>query len=339
MTPSIHNIPILCYHDIGTPGGHPLNLFCNHLDAILELGFQTISAQHLVRICKGEIRPRSKQIVITFDDAHVSNWLYAIPELVKRNMCGVFFPITNFIWDGPVRTVEDVPVLAKASDSFRQALRNKIYSQFMTRQELASAVRDFGMEVYSHTTCHQGCFKNLTFLAPVSMGHWSAHGIYNRPDDHLPTFEYGSAYAFNGFWPVQQKTKKLIFKRRSNDERYAFCLQDFTASLNVIRNINRAKTQLICWPWGHFDKITIQAARDAGYDGAFSLDRFHNGPGTNPFYLHRIGVGRKKNASWLKNRLRMHMTSIGASVFYKFFRKKNEDTSNSLVDINPYTYL
>jgi len=337
MTPSIHNIPILCYHDIGTPGGHPLKLFCDHLDAILEMGFQTISARELTQICRGEKRPRGRQIVITFDDAHVSNWLYAVPELAKRDMCGVFFPITDFIWDGPRRTLENAPIFSKASESFRQALRNKEYSQFMTRQELASSVHDFGMEIYSHTTCHQGCFKSLTFLAPVSEGHWSAHGIYDHPADNLPTFDYGSAYAFNGFWPENQGEKNLTFRRRTDAERYDFCLKDFRRSLDVIREINKADTQLICWPWGHFDKITVQAAREAGYEGAFSLDRFRNGPGTDPFYLHRIGIGRKKDAAWLKNRLRMHLTSLGATIFYKFFRKKNEDTTTTPVIWQPRT--
>ncbi|MGX9365634.1 polysaccharide deacetylase family protein [Desulfoplanes sp. PS50] len=337
MIPSTHNIPILCYHDIGTPGGHPLAHFCDHLDAILEMGFQTISAHTLVQICKGEARPKGKQIVITFDDAHVSNWLYGVPELSKRDMCGVFFPVTDFIWDGPVRTLENAPVLSRASQSFQQALGDKAYSQFMTRQELSSAVHDFGMEIYSHTTCHQGCFKNLQFLAPVSDGHWSAHGIYDHPQGELPTFEYGSAYAFNGFWPDNQEGNNLTFRRRTDRERYDFCLKDFTTSLDVIREINKADTQLICWPWGHFDKLTVQAAREAGYEGAFSLDRFRNGLGTDPMYLHRIGVGRKKNASWLKNRLRMHTTALGATIFYKFFRKKNEKKTATPVVWNPNT--
>jgi peptidoglycan/xylan/chitin deacetylase (PgdA/CDA1 family) len=246
-------------------------------------------------------------------------------------MCGVFFPVTDFIGDGPVRSLADAPVLVRASQSYRQALEDKEYSQFMTRQELSSSVHDFGMEIYSHTTCHQGCFKSLTFLAPVSDGHWSAHGIYDHPGDDLPTFEYGSAYAFNGFWPENQDKKNLTFRRRTDAERYDFCLNDFRRSLNVIREINRADTQLICWPWGHFDKLTVQAARETGYEGAFSLDRFRNGPGTDPFYLHRIGIGRKKDAAWLKNRLRMHTTSLGATIFYKFFRKKNENTNATSV--------
>jgi peptidoglycan/xylan/chitin deacetylase (PgdA/CDA1 family) len=299
-----------------------LTRFRAHLDVIEAMGFTTISGQELLAICSGQTKLQGKPIVITFDDCHVSNWIYAIPELRKRSMHGIFFAITDFITQGPVRNSQTVPSFLSAHDAFIQALTLNDCSQFMTREELISAVADHGMEVYSHSSRHQGCFRRLTQKVTVSDGHWSSYGIYDRPQGDWPTYERGSAYAYNGFWPTGPGGTSESFHKRSDQERFDFCLQDFTRSFTAIQAINETRAQLICWPWGEFDAITIEAARKAGFAGAFNLDRFYNGPGTDPFHLHRIPVTTRKTSQWLRTRLRMHASRPGAMLFSKFFRKK-----------------
>ncbi|MGX9365628.1 polysaccharide deacetylase family protein [Desulfoplanes sp. PS50] len=322
MPPFLTNIPVLCFHDLATPEGMTLTRFCAHLDVIEAMGFTTISGQKLLAICSGQTSFRGKPIVITFDDCHVSNWIHAIPELRKRSMHGIFFAITDFITNGPARTEQTAPTFLSAHDSFTLALAHNDCSQFMTREELISAIADHGMEVYSHSSRHQGCFRRLTRKVTVSDGHWSSYGIYDRPQGDWPTYERGSAYAYNGFWPTGPGGTSESFHKRSDQERFDFCVQDFTRSLKTIQTINGARSQLICWPWGEFDAITIKAARKAGFAGAFNLDRFYNGTGTDPFHLHRIPVTTRKTPQWLRTRLRMHASRPGAILFSKFFRKK-----------------
>jgi hypothetical protein len=237
-------------------------------------------------------------------------------------MRGVFFAVTDFIEAAPPREPKSISTLAKLSDAFRMALKDDDLSQFMNMGELKAAIQDFGMEVYSHTSRHQGCFINLQQTGTVATKeHWSIYGIYNNPQPEYPVFRIGSAYAYNGYWPDEQ-AKVRKFRPRSDEERYKFCLNDFKRSYEIIKEINKSDLQLFCWPWGHFDKLCTQALKKAGFHGAFTLERFRNGPGTNPFRIHRIGVGRKKNEKWLRNRLLMHGASIGSMIFFKFFRKK-----------------
>ena len=336
----IRNIPVLCYHDMSTPGGHDLEAFKKHLDVIQELGFQTITASHLYDIITGQKKLNGKYIVLTFDDCHISNWVYTIPLLARLNMHGVFFAVTDFIETAPPREPESIRNLAKLSHAFRMALKDNDYSQFMNLGELKAAIQDFGMEVYSHTSRHQGCFINLQQTGTVATNaHWSIYGIYNNPQPEDPVFKIGSAYAYNGYWPEENvqcsteapinsheennfQTRAIKLQPRSDEERYKFCLNDFKRSYELIKEINKSNLQLFCWPWGHFDKLCTQALKEAGFHGAFTLERFRNGPGTNPFRIHRIGVGRKKDEKWLRNRLLMHGTSIGSIIFFKFFRKK-----------------
>lgn len=330
------NIPILCYHDMGTPQGHSLDLFEKHLQTIIDLGFKTISGHELYKIVTNQKKLDDKYIVLTFDDCHVSNWLFTIPLLKKYKMKGIFFAITDFIWEGKIRTTSDIKSLDKLSNAFRRALNKKDYTQFMNLQEIKATIEDYNMEVYSHSSVHAGCFRCLKQEGTIKdRAHWAVNSIYKNIYPNLPVFPIGSAYAYNGFWPVQNDSlpinsqntfeiNKIKFIQRTDEERYKFCLQDFKRSYQKIKQINKQNLQLFCWPWGHFDNLSLKALKMAGFNGAFSLERFYNGPGTNPFKLHRIGIGRKKDQKWLKTRLLMHTSKIGASIFFKFFRKKKE---------------
>ena len=326
------SIPILCYHNLDGSGdergglGHPTAYFEQHLDLIQELGFRTISAQHLLDICAGQQKHDGKYVVITFDDCHLSQWLYAAPLLAKRNMTAVFFAVTDFLWDGPPRTVATAPPLSDAADAFKLAVTQRDYTQFLNRAEMAALIQDYGMEVYAHSAGHQGCFKNLRQIGPFAANaHWTAWGIYPNRNPAYPVFEHASAYAYNGFWPqFADQASMSTFKLRSDNERYAFCRRDFRRSFEQIAPINRAARQLFCWPWGQFDKLALQALQAAGFAGAFTLERARTGRGTNPFRLNRILVGRTHTHRWLRARLAMYSSALGASVFCKYFRKKNE---------------
>jgi hypothetical protein len=193
----------------------------------------------------------------------------------------------------------------------------------MTRNELVAVLADHNMEVYSHTSRHQGCFRSHTRVATVGTGHWSSHGIYHQPSDDLPTYELGSAYAYNGYWPKPSDNASFSLRKRTDAERLEFCVQDFQKSFAIMKELNQADHQIICWPWGEFDRITINAAKQAGFSGAFNLDRFVNGPGTDPFHLHRIPVSHRKSIKWLRSRLIMYASRPGAMVLRKFFKKKS----------------
>jgi glycosyltransferase involved in cell wall biosynthesis len=194
----------------------------------------------------------------------------------------------------------------------------------MNVAELTSAIHEYGMEIYAHTTNHQACFKNLRWLGNFSeKSHWTTWGIYPNFYPEYPVFERGSAYAYNGFWPYFDDDR-FSFKRRSDAERYDFCLNDFCECYEKITAINQQNRQLFCWPWGEFDAISTQALKKAGFAGAFTLERSRNGHGKDPFRLSRILVGRTKPHTWLRARLRMHYPAVGANLFFKYFRKKNE---------------
>lgn len=325
------SVPVFCYHAVCEEDGHSPEVFASHLDAMLEMGYRTITARHLYEICMGRRSVDGKYVVLTFDDCHISNWIHAVPLLQERGMTGIFFAVTDFIGSGPVREPAQFPQMLSVRQSFINAFSENDYSQFMNEEELKSLVHDKGMEVYSHTCRHQPCFTDMRNRRDFSNDcHWSAWAVYGKKIAGAPTFSSGSAYAYNGFWPVV-KDGKVSFKRRTDEERRAFCLDEFSRSYEVAKRINGQNIQFFCWPWGHFDSLSMSVASQVGYKGSFTLERTATVSGTNPMRINRIGVGRPKTAEWIKKRLNMYSNEISARIFFKFYNKKN--------DINTVMYV
>lgn len=100
---------ILLYHDIDTledPSektdiaslGTVVSLgeFKSHMEYLSDKGFNVISvARYLEKINDNSISPTD--IVLTFDDGHVSNYIYALPVLKQYSFSATFFIIANQI--------------------------------------------------------------------------------------------------------------------------------------------------------------------------------------------------------------------------------------------------
>ncbi|WP_432734743.1 glycosyltransferase [Maridesulfovibrio sp. FT414] len=318
------SVPVFCYHAVCDVDGHSPAVFASHLDMMLEMGFKTITADHLFEICMGRKPIDDKYVVLTFDDCHISNWINVVPLLEERGMTGVFFAVADFIGQGKIRTRADVTEMLPMREAFINAIANNDNSQFMNEAELRSLVKDHRMEVHAHTCRHQGCFKDFRSKGTFSTdSHWSTWGIYRKFNPELPVFDCGSGFAYNGFWPVFRKGH-VSFKRRSDEDRRMFCREDFNRCLVKISSINKARRQYLCWPWGHFDSISMQEAAAAGFSGTFTLERSANMLGTDPMRFNRIGVGSDKDAQWIKKRLLMYSYEAPAMVCFKFFTKRND---------------
>ncbi len=334
------SIPVLCYHNVSDVDGHSPRRFEEHLAAIAEAGFRTISARQLVEGLAGAGPLPPKACVLTFDDCHLSNWTMAAPLLKQYGMTGVFFCVTDFIGQGAKRPQlapgAGGPELLSAPESFRRVLDADDRSQFMNEAELRALVTDFGFEVHGHSARHQGTFRSLIKTASLgdAHAHWSATGIYPAALRHgpgaarLPLFEVGSGYVYNGYWPTPSSREAgsgLFYRRRSDAERRAFCLEDFARCHARMREINGCgDAQYFCWPWGQYDALSEACAREAGFSAAFTLERSANVAGANPMRIHRIGVGKTKNGAWVRSRLRMYSGSLSARFFFKFLRKRAE---------------
>jgi len=292
------------------------------LDTIQKAGWQTISCRDLLAVTRGEMAAPRKAMVLTFDDGHLSNWLTVVPELEKRGMTGTFFVLTDFTVPGDIRTPESAPAMLPMREVFIRAHLDGDFSQFINESEI-KAMLGKGMEIFSHGCRHQAAFKDLRPLPAMGKpgAHWGAWSIYPGQKASWPTFKAVSGYVYDGFWPKVEGLGEPKMVKRTVEERAAFCRKDFQKSFKRIQALNGYDEQLFCWPWGHFDDVAEAELKAAGYVGAFSLERWSNRTGTNPFRLHRIGVGRNKSSKWLLKRLGMYGNVFTADLCFKLFRK------------------
>jgi hypothetical protein len=232
------SIPVLCYHQVRPDSGMTPEKFGSHLDLIRRMGFETISLARLHDVVTGKEKLSFPAIVITFDDCTLDNWVYAVPELLKRNMTGVFFAITDFLRPGPARPRADqggrMPI-PRFDEIMNQALQGDC-RWFMNHDEIRAVVHDLGMEVYSHSAAHQACFTAKNPTGVLGDGkHWSHKALCgpNATDD-TPVYPTGSAYAHAGFGLDWSGTPLHITER---EERLALCLDDFSRAKMELETI------------------------------------------------------------------------------------------------------
>ena len=94
-------IPILLYHDISETGegnsSIKRELFVEHMQAINQAGYNTISLDKLIGYMQnGEPLPE-KPILITFDDGYISNYSIAFPILCEMDMKATIFVIGSSV--------------------------------------------------------------------------------------------------------------------------------------------------------------------------------------------------------------------------------------------------
>ena len=318
MNRSWRSIPLLCYHNTCAPDGHPPEQLAAHLDCIRHMGFATLTASEIVAVATGKTPLRQPAVGITFDDGHVSNWLHAVPLLQQRGMRGTFCICSDFTRDAPARRTEDIPALQGGAQSFSQAALLSDTSQFCTAGELRHLVHSADMEVVPHSAKHAFCFHCTTPRPEAREIHWGAHTLYGRDitGTGLPCPKGGSAYAHNGWWPRETKTG-IQWDTRSKEERYRFCVEDFSRCKARLEDILEQTMDIFCWPWGQYDRVAEQALRDTGFRAALTLERGRVGRGTNPMRIGRLSVSPRKSLSWLKRRLRLMRFGPSAALTYK----------------------
>ncbi|SFJ06245.1 Polysaccharide deacetylase [Desulfomicrobium apsheronum] len=306
------SIPILCYHQVRPASGMTPEKFGSHLDLIKKLGFQTISLANLHRIIQGQTPQTGPSVVITFDDCTLDNWVYAVPQLLRRDMHGVLFAITDFVQPGRTRLRADQTMNPPSVPAFGDIMQQSLAGNcdgFMNEAEIRAVVHELGMEVYSHSAAHQACFTRAEQTGTLSeKRHWSHAALCGKDADAgTAVHPVGSSYAHAGFG-LNWNGRPLPLK--TDQERLAFCLQDFSTAKAKLEDLLDLPCPFLCLPWGEYDDITLPAAKKAGYEGVLNLEAGHVGPGIDPMRIGRLAVKDRKTLPWLalKTLLLAHRT-------------------------------
>ncbi len=174
---SKHALPVLMYHHINDHTGNLVTIspqaFEKQMAHLANKGYKTLDMAEALCLLKGEKPLTGKEVLITFDDGFLDNWVYAYPILKKYNLKAVIFVVTGFVEnEGPARPhlghlwegkldYDRLPEIKEHNDFDYQAIMVKKDGGFYMRwSELARMEADGVIDVQAHSHFHGDYFTS-----------------------------------------------------------------------------------------------------------------------------------------------------------------------------------
>lgn len=155
-------VPVLMYHHVcphaGTVTVSP-QTFAAHMAYLARSGFNALSADEFLEYMEGRRKLSGRNVLITFDDGYLDNYVYAFPELRRHGLKATIFAITGQIGDGPTRACagDDAPLPPTPDHrECKTAVDEGRADDVMLRWSEIEVMETSGtVEVHSHTHTHQ----------------------------------------------------------------------------------------------------------------------------------------------------------------------------------------
>lgn len=242
-----------------------------------------------------------KQVVLTFDDGYLDNWVYVFPILKKYRLKGTIFINPEFVHpSNELRLQYDLN-------------KNKMISSlgFLNWNEIKEMDKSPYIDIQSHSMSHnhyfysdklidiyQGQYKYdwlAWIIRPDKKPYYITEDQKDYVDKGYPIFEYGRALSVRRFIPSEKFIKDFIgyynnYKNKLSDKTLLDKMKNFIATYNDqighyetdTEMENRYKYELfeskrileeklnktidfLCWPGGGYNELSLKLAEEAGY--------------------------------------------------------------------------
>ncbi|GBF35304.1 polysaccharide deacetylase [Desulfocucumis palustris] len=147
FTPAVDKVAVLAYHHLepSSSGKHltnsailPVEEFFWQMQYLRDNNFYTLNLEEMGEFLAGRFKPPGPAVLITFDDGYESNYVYALPVLIRCNFKAVIFPTG--------RVPEDQP-----GDPEKAAAQGLVRNRHLTTYQLKSMLRTGLLEFGCHT--------------------------------------------------------------------------------------------------------------------------------------------------------------------------------------------
>lgn len=273
MKPDTTGIPAVMYHSVGRQISDwhwsfltvPWRVFESQLQALSRWGYRTIGIGELVDHLTGERPLSGRNVLLTFDDGYLDNWVYVVPLLEKYSFRGTVFVNTDFV---DPREVER-PTL---SDVWRGAIEEKDLHVrgFMSWPELRRAGEKGVLDVQCHAKTHtwyEVSDEIIDFHRPDDEYYWLRWNF--RPEAKPFYLENPTSSSVPYGHPVYAHGKSLAVRRYIPDQQEIDGIVQFAAGLGD-RDVLFAKD--------YFGKLQefVRSWRDRhGCRGRFETEQEH----------------------------------------------------------------
>jgi peptidoglycan/xylan/chitin deacetylase (PgdA/CDA1 family) len=314
----------LSYRNISPVCGISPAEFRTQLEWLQEHGWQCIPLSRAVDYVKGRADAPEKSYALTFEDAFLDHWVYAVPLLREFGIKAAFTVVTAFLHDGPCRPDSttagaDLRSLPMSRDAWARAADLNDPSGFMNSFELRILTEEHGHELVGGTHTRQACFTSDRATERRSKSEADAAYVADadaQEDGHM--YPTGSAYAHDGYWQSGDEPFDKPLVRRRTEERIEFCLREFILCRERLEDVTGQPARVLAWPWGEFDEVAVEMAALAGYEAALGFMRGPNDPSTNPFAMCRVRMQGGETVRELGRRMR----TASSPTLSRMFRRR-----------------
>ncbi len=313
---------VLMFHSIGCENENWyrkwLSVSINHFETLCEYlvenHYETV---FLDQWYKDEIK--KKQVVITFDDGYLDNWVYAYPILKKYNLKGTIFVNPEFI-DESKEIRKNLDQVWENTLDINQLKPLCFLNWSELREMEASGVIDIQSHSMSHnfyfhsnqiTDIYQGQSKYdwMVWVArPERKPYYTVENQKNFVNFGTPIFKYGRALEIRRYFPDEKlinysiellssvEDKLTIIKslekkledlpghfESDEDMEIRFRYEIFESKRILEENLEK-KIDYFCWPGGGYNELSVSLTLEAGYKASTVSSR-------DPRYVSNNSIG------------------------------------------------
>lgn len=151
------SLPVIMFHSVGNKDTSwpwhaltcPFAFFEQKIKALAARGYRSITLGELAERQRAHRPPSAKQVVLTFDDGYLDNWVYAYPLLRREGWQGIIYVNPEFVEDGE----RPRPNLADVWEG-RCDAANLPGHGFLNWGELKAMLASGVMEIGTHSMTH-----------------------------------------------------------------------------------------------------------------------------------------------------------------------------------------
>ncbi|MEO5789169.1 polysaccharide deacetylase family protein [Gelidibacter sp.] len=257
---------------------------------------------------------KKNQIVITFDDGYLDNWVYAFPILKKYNLRGTIFINPEFIDDSN-------EIRSNLNDVWDKKIEQTQLSPlgFLNWSELHQMQTSGVMDIQSHSMSHNFYFHSnnikdiyngqpqYDWMAWINQPNRKSFYAIESQEHYVPNgspiFDFGRALGLRRYFPDDELVKYAIEMYSNNEELKdkALLIAKLNEMLNTYpgayetdeemekryryelfeskrlleENLNK-DINFLCWPGGGYNELSLNLSIEAGYKA--STGSFKNKP-------------------------------------------------------------
>jgi len=196
--------------------------------------------------------------LITFDDGYYDNFVFAYPLLKKYKLKATIFLITSKIKENGVRkTLLDYW-------NGKVALKDLMNSNndYLTWEEIEIMYKSGIIKFHPHSHTHYSHFISDKIVEKFQ------RKVKNLNINWQREFYYEIAGLFKGFEYIpSEKRFETISERKKRLK------EEFLKPKELIKKYLGYESTHFCWPWGEYDKVSIDIGKEFGYKFFYTTNK------------------------------------------------------------------